>query len=123
MREELGSPDSLDYLHPGSDPALGFRLLSTGHLDGPPKAARPELGLQGQQAREWSQGSRPHPAWRDLSAPTVPGCALLQARQGLRGRRPWRTQREDKLAPLVLKKFQANSEPKRETAAVPRGAN
>lgn len=54
---------------------------------------------------------------------TLPRCALLEVLQNPGGCRPEKTQSEGKLAPLVLKKFEVNSEPKREMAAVPREAN
>lgn len=58
-----------------------------------------------------------------LSALTVRCRALLEALQGLGGRRPENTQSKGKLAPRVLKKFQVNCEPEQEAAAVPSELN
>lgn len=63
---------------------------------------------RGKGSKEPKDASQPG---RGLSAPTVPGRALLEALQGLGGRCPGNTQSEGKLAPPVLKKFQGNRDP------------
>lgn len=58
---------------------------------------------------------------RPLSSPPCPTAPSgSSARPGRREARPGKTQSKGNLAPLVLKKFQVNSEPERETAAVHR---
>ena len=75
----------------------------------------------GNRAKDPIEGcfpARPRP----VSCPHRPASPFWKLQRGLGGRRPEKTQSEGNLAPLVLKKFQVNSEPERETTAVHRQA-
>lgn len=97
---------------------FGCRPLRRRRSDRP---QRREAGGGGQSALGTGSG-RGKPSQESRNA-TLPSRALLEALRGPGGRRPEKTQSEGKLAPLVLQIFQVNSEPERETAAVPREAN
>lgn len=100
------------------DGGFGCRPLRRRRSDRP---QRREAGGGGQSALGTGSG-RGKPSQESRNA-TLPSRALLEALRGPGGRRPEKTQSEGKLAPLVLQIFQVNSEPERETAAVPREAN